>query len=439
MAQQHQFSRFMTVSDQSQPGSNRDAMPLFAYRNDSEARLARLSLVPDVRGRGHDGPGNTEEECTSKIGELDEVIDAIVTDANSRVLSNAEKREYLRKRNALYSQRKYYRKKLKKHQLTAEKASLEQKNVHIKIENALLENAIAWANKQVELHENEASTSVCSSAKSYSLLTCDQSYKPSSSSIDQLLKSALLRGALLEQTAETHRTHSSPLLRSLTSNQGNFSGLVRQQESTLSSAKLLSIVRPTNHATLLDLLLQLAREDTATDLAHSVIAQQQGGLGLPANPSRASAGMLELIQSLESRFAPAALLSSTRDLPHLARLLGSQQQQLEDLISLQALLQQQAEVRRLPSRPGLLASLFDNDARVPSSGILDRQSGNMLPSLLSSPSMATTTTSLPSSSSQPLLSAADALLPAAPPSLTQSLAQILLELQRVPPQLALHM
>ena len=458
MAQQHPFSSHMSVARQPHPSSQ--GRPLFAANNDTGAALARPSQMPDARGSSHDGPGNTEEECASKIEELDEVIDAIVTDANSRVLSSAEKREYLRKRNALYSQRKYYRKKLKMHQLTTEKASLEKKNALINIENALLENAIAWANKQVELHENQVSTSTSGPANSYSLLMSEQSCtESSSSSVDQLLRSALrlqtnglLQGpgplqtsGILHETSSSGPTtgvsssQSTRLLRSLLSAP---EGPIGQLDSSLQSIGIpattasfarasLPSTHPTADATLLNLLLRLRQQDPTTPLA-----QQQRALA-NLGESNISSGFPQLLRSMDNRQAPAAPPSTGTllDLTSLVR----RQQEHQDLSSLQAFLQQ-VEALNAPRRPGLLERMFGthNDAQRPSSTTSDRMYGNLLHHHLVSPPMASLPA--PSSSVQPLLSAINAAqrlppaLPPAAPSLphAQNLSASLLERQRKP-------
>ena len=97
------------------------------------------------------GPSN--EDYAAKIAELDKVIEASVNEYNSRSSTREEKEEFLRKRNALYSQRKYYRKKLKVDNLIAERDSLEQKNAALRTENGVLEKTLTWATHQVQLQE----------------------------------------------------------------------------------------------------------------------------------------------------------------------------------------------------------------------------------------------------------------------------------------------
>jgi hypothetical protein len=162
-----------------------------------------MSPTEEKQKEGNEAADEEVEECgdnvdyAAKIKELDKVIQAAFIDFNAQEATEEKKEEYFRKRNALYSQRKYYRRKLKITALLREQKSLELKNSEVKVENKLLETVLAWATEQVHMHESRASASPIGIIQ----------HGTTSNSL--LLKSNALLGQPVAQQANIHQLNNN--------------------------------------------------------------------------------------------------------------------------------------------------------------------------------------------------------------------------------------
>lgn len=93
------------------------------------------------------------QDFQSKVIELDRQICQASCEYNAREATAEERAEYYKRRNALYSQRKYYKRKIRQEGLFSEKQRLEEKNNTLRDENKALESALAWAKAQVAQYE----------------------------------------------------------------------------------------------------------------------------------------------------------------------------------------------------------------------------------------------------------------------------------------------
>jgi len=123
-----------------------------------------MSLPHDEDSRSEDG--SESEDYAEKIKELDKTIqDAFIQFNSQRGEVKETKEEYFRKRNALYSQRKYYRKKLATRNLYEDRKALREINAELKAQNESLEKLHAWATEQVALIEGRPSRTAASSTQ----------------------------------------------------------------------------------------------------------------------------------------------------------------------------------------------------------------------------------------------------------------------------------
>jgi hypothetical protein len=95
-----------------------------------------------------------EGVCEKKILELDREIKESLRLSKEGEQSQKAIEEYHKKRNAFYSQRKYYKKKYLMSQLLEDQKFLEEKNAAMRAENEQLESILSWATKQAQLLES---------------------------------------------------------------------------------------------------------------------------------------------------------------------------------------------------------------------------------------------------------------------------------------------
>jgi hypothetical protein len=112
--------------------------------------------------------GNDKVDYAKKI----QAVDLAIKDA-LRLFKGCGKTEkaredYIRKRNALYAQRKYYKKKLLVNELLQQKRVLEEKNAAVRADNQNLEDILSKATEYVRFLETIASSSAPTAAPSVS-------------------------------------------------------------------------------------------------------------------------------------------------------------------------------------------------------------------------------------------------------------------------------
>ena len=93
------------------------------------------------------------ENYAAKIMELDQEIEDLVGRSSLHEGKEEERNEFYRRRNALYSQRKYYRKKMRIERLETERDILIVKNANVRSQNETLERMVRWATETVQVYE----------------------------------------------------------------------------------------------------------------------------------------------------------------------------------------------------------------------------------------------------------------------------------------------
>lgn len=92
-------------------------------------------------------------ECASRILELDREIESSLRQYQRSAKTNELTKEYHRRRNALYSQRKYYKKKYLMNDFRRDKKALEDKNAALRQANKELEGLLGQARDIVGKYE----------------------------------------------------------------------------------------------------------------------------------------------------------------------------------------------------------------------------------------------------------------------------------------------
>lgn len=105
------------------------------------------------------------DECTQRIRDLDGHIKQALREYQGSNRSPADRQNYIRKRNALYSQRKYHNQKLTMSKLDREIQGIKAVNTALSTQNKHLEQYLVWATAQIdELPPTDEKLSAAASA-----------------------------------------------------------------------------------------------------------------------------------------------------------------------------------------------------------------------------------------------------------------------------------
>jgi len=124
------------------------------------SRFLRSRIFSSTPG----GDGDDEEDYSARLQQLDTDIDNALANWKKCSQTDKERLQYERRRNALYSQRKYYKKKVMVKALQGQMAKLESKNRQVQAQNESLEALLSWAKLQVERYELDAQSTLATLA-----------------------------------------------------------------------------------------------------------------------------------------------------------------------------------------------------------------------------------------------------------------------------------
>lgn len=125
-----------------------------------------MSIRGNARGAMTRKEGDQTENYEAKIKVLSKLIDDLVGRSSLVGETEEERNEFSRKRNALYSQRKYYRKKICIEELEKRRDHLIAMNANVREQNEVLEQTLNWAVERVNDFEILGARSPATAASS---------------------------------------------------------------------------------------------------------------------------------------------------------------------------------------------------------------------------------------------------------------------------------